>query len=65
MNSSMNKFHTTRELLQKTCRLANVLKQNGIKKGDTVVIVMPICPMAVAAMLACARIGAIHRYVLH
>lgn len=46
-----------------TCRLANVLHQRcGVKKGDRVIIYMPTCPMAVAAMLACARIGAVHWY---
>ena len=50
------------ELLKKTCRVANVLKnQCGVKKGDTVVIYMPTMPLAVASMLACARIGAVHR----
>ena len=47
-----------------TCRIANVLKQNGIKKGDTVVIYMPAFPVTVASMLACARIGAVHWYVV-
>lgn len=46
-----------------TCRLANTLKKNGIKKGDRVAIYMPVCPLAVAAMLACARIGAVHTVV--
>lgn len=46
-----------------TCRLANTLKKNGIKKGDRVAIYMPVSPMAVAAMLACARIGAVHTVV--
>lgn len=52
------------ELLKQTCKVANVLKnQCGVKKGDVVVICMPAMPLAVAAMLACARIGAVHRYV--
>lgn len=46
-----------------TCRLANTLKKHGIKKGDRVAIYMPVSPLAVAAMLACARIGAIHNVV--
>ncbi|KAM6467624.1 acetyl-coenzyme A synthetase 2-like, mitochondrial isoform 2-T2 [Liasis olivaceus] len=46
-----------------TCRLANTLKRNGIKKGDRVAIYMSVSPMAVAAMLACARIGAVHTVV--
>ena len=50
-----------RQLLEKVCQIANVLKSKGVKKGDLVAIYMPICPLAVAAMLACARIGAVHR----
>lgn len=45
------------------CRIENVLrKDNNVKKGDLVVIYMPVCPVAVASMLACAHIGAVHRY---
>ncbi|XP_044070115.1 acetyl-coenzyme A synthetase 2-like, mitochondrial isoform X2 [Siniperca chuatsi] len=51
---------TYRELLETTCRLANTLKSHGIQKGDRVAIYMPVSPLAVAAMLACARIGAVH-----
>uniref|UniRef100_A0A8C6V739 acetate--CoA ligase n=1 Tax=Naja naja TaxID=35670 RepID=A0A8C6V739_NAJNA len=54
---------TYRELLDMTCRLANTLKRNGIKKGDRVAIYISVSPMAVAAMLACARIGAVHTVV--
>uniref|UniRef100_A0A3B5AEH8 Propionate--CoA ligase n=1 Tax=Stegastes partitus TaxID=144197 RepID=A0A3B5AEH8_9TELE len=54
---------TYSELLETTCRLANVLKSHGIHKGDRVAIYMPVSPMAVAAMLACARIGAVHTVV--
>ena len=49
------------ELLEKTCRVANVLKQLGVKKHDVVIIFMPVFPLAVASMLTCARIGAVHR----
>lgn len=52
-----------RELLETTCRLANTLKSHGIQKGDRVAIYMPVSPLAVAAMLACARIGAVHAVV--
>ena len=45
-----------------TNQIANALKTNGIKKGDRVAIYMPVSPIAVASMMACARIGAIHRY---
>jgi acetyl-CoA synthetase len=52
-----------RELLEQTCRMANVLKAQGVKKGDPVVIYMPMIPEAAYAMLACARIGAVHSVV--
>lgn len=54
---------TYRELHEQVCRLANVLKDRGIGKGDRVCIYMPMIPEAVFAMLACARIGAIHSVV--
>jgi len=54
---------TYRELHAEVCRLANVLKARGVKKGDRVCIYMPMIPEAVAAMLACARIGAVHSVV--
>ncbi|KAI6071468.1 Acetyl-coenzyme A synthetase 2-like, mitochondrial [Aix galericulata] len=54
---------TYRELLELTCRLANTLKKYGIRKGDKVAIYMSVSPMSVAAMLACARIGAVHTVV--
>lgn len=46
-----------------TCRVANVLKGHGISKGDRVAIYMPNSPLAVASMLACMRIGAVHSVV--
>lgn len=46
-----------------TNKLANVLKAHGVKKGDRVAMYMPVSPISVAAMLACARIGAIHTVV--
>ena len=52
-----------RELLEQTSRLANVLKAHGIGRGDRVVIYLPMIPEAAFAMLACARIGAIHSVV--
>ncbi|TAL80313.1 MAG: acetate--CoA ligase [Beijerinckiaceae bacterium] len=52
-----------RELHGHVCRFANVLKSRGIKKGDTVTIYMPMIPEAAYAMLACARIGAVHSVV--
>ena len=54
---------TYRELFEETCRFANLLKQRGIQRGDRVMIYMPMIPEAAAAMLACARIGAIHSVV--
>ena len=45
-----------------TCQVANMFKRLGVKKGDRVVLYMPMMPVAVAVMLACARIGAVHRY---
>ncbi len=51
------------ELHSETCRLANVLKSRGVKKGDRVTIYMPMVPEAAFAMLACARIGAPHSVV--
>ena len=51
------------ELLEEVCRFANVLKGQGIAKGDRVTIYLPMIPEAAVAMLACARIGAIHSVV--
>ena len=51
------------QLHDQVCKLANVLKQRGIKKGDRVCIYMPMIPEAAYAMLACTRIGAIHSVV--
>ncbi len=51
------------ELHQDVCRLANALKAKGVNKGDRVTIYMPMIPEAAVAMLACARIGAIHSVV--
>jgi len=51
------------ELHQEVCRFANVLKANGVKKGDRVTIYMPMIPEAAYAMLACTRIGAVHSVV--
>ncbi len=51
------------ELHDQVCRLANVLKAQGVQKGDRVVLYMPMIPEAAFAMLACARIGAVHSVV--
>jgi len=54
---------TYRELHEQVCRLGNVLKSRGITKGDRVCIYLPMIPEAAVAMLACARVGAIHSIV--
>jgi acetyl-CoA synthetase len=54
---------TYRQLHEEVCRFANVLKMRGVKKGDRVTIYMPMIPEAAYAMLACARIGAVHSVV--
>jgi len=54
---------TYRELHRYVCRFANVMKARGVKKGDRVTIYMPMIPEAAFAMLACARIGAVHSVV--
>ncbi|MFV0574757.1 MAG: acetate--CoA ligase [Vibrio sp.] len=54
---------TFNQLHEKVCRFANVLKQQGVKKGDVVCLYMPMVPEAAVAMLACTRIGAIHTVV--
>jgi acetyl-CoA synthetase len=54
---------TYNDLYDKVCRLANVLRARGVKKGERVCIYMPMIPEASYAMLACARIGAIHSIV--
>eukprot|EP01137_Pigoraptor_chileana_P012483 Opistho-2@64911 len=62
-NAADSKKITYRELHSEVCRLANALKRDGVRKGDTVTIYMPVSPHAVYAMLACARIGAVHSVV--
>ncbi len=58
-----SRYITYRQLYVKVSRFANVLKNNGIKKGDRVCLYMPMIPELTVAMLACARIGAIHSIV--
>ena len=60
---TVDKKITYRQLHEQVCRLANVLKQRSVKKGDRVCIYLPMIPEAAVAMLACARIGAIHSVV--
>ena len=54
---------TYRQLYEHVCRFANVLKAQGVRKGDRVTIYMPMIPEAAYAMLACARIGAVHSVI--
>ena len=54
---------TYKQLHREVCRFANVLKRNGLRKGDRVIIYLPMVPEAAIAMLACARIGAVHSVV--
>ncbi|MBC2651919.1 acetate--CoA ligase [Novosphingobium aerophilum] len=54
---------TYRELHEQVCRFANLLKARGVKRGDRVTLYLPMVPEAAVAMLACARIGAIHSIV--
>ena len=58
-----SKSITYRELHGEVCRFAHVLKANGVKRGDAVTIYLPMIPEAAYAMLACARIGAMHSVV--
>ncbi len=58
-----SKHVSYRELHAKTCQLANALKELGVGKGDVVTLYMPMIPEAAVAMLACARIGAVHSVV--
>jgi len=62
-NPYIDKKITYRDLYDHVCRLANVLKKRGVKKGDRVTIYLPMIPELAYAMLACARIGAIHSVV--
>ena len=60
---NVDKKITYRELHAEVCKLSNVLKSRGVKKGDRVCIYMPMIPEAAVAMLACTRIGAVHSIV--
>ncbi|GMQ87450.1 MAG: acetate--CoA ligase [Gammaproteobacteria bacterium] len=62
-NPAEDKKISYRELHREICTFANVLKARGVKKGDRVCIYMPMIPEAAYAMLACARIGAVHSVV--
>ncbi|NDA47713.1 MAG: acetate--CoA ligase [Alphaproteobacteria bacterium] len=62
-NPAESQHISYRQLHEHVCRFANVLKAHGVKKGDCVTIYMPMIPEAAYAMLACARIGAVHSIV--
>ncbi len=62
VTNTIEKF-TYRELLEQVSRFAGVLDALGVHKGDTIIIYMPMIPQAVIAMLACARVGAVHSVV--
>lgn len=62
-NPAEDRKITYKELHEQVCRLANVMKKHGVKKGDRVTIYMPMIPEAAFAMLACSRIGAVHSVV--
>ena len=57
------KAFTYKELLEEVCRFANVLKSFGVKKGDRIALYLPMIPELVFAVLACARIGAVHSVI--
>src|SRR5437868_12890565 len=58
-----NRKITYKELHSAVCKFANILKRNGVKRGDRVTIYMPMIPEAAFAMLACTRIGAMHSVI--
>lgn len=60
---SLHKIISFKELHAEVCRLGNALRRKGVKKGDRVTIYLPMIPEAAVAMLACARIGAVHSLV--
>lgn len=61
--SSQSRQLTYQALYEQVCCFANVLKKHGVKKGDRVAIYLPMIPEAIIAMLACARIGAVHSVI--
>ncbi|OGT72009.1 MAG: acetate--CoA ligase [Gammaproteobacteria bacterium RIFCSPLOWO2_02_FULL_57_10] len=62
-NPADSRHVTYREMYEQVCRLANALRERGVRKGDRVSIYMPMIPEAAYAMLACARVGAVHSVV--
>lgn len=62
-NPAEDRKLTYRELHSEVCKFANVLKAQGVKRGDMVCLYMPMVPEAAIAMLACTRIGAVHSIV--
>lgn len=62
-DTEQSKTFTYKEVKTKVCKIANIIKSYGVKRGDIVTIYMPMIPETLFAMLACARIGAIHSVV--
>jgi acetyl-CoA synthetase len=62
-STGQERTYTYKQLHHEVCIFANVLKRNGLKKGDRAIIYLPMVPEAAIAMLACARIGAVHSVV--
>src|SRR5665213_1018187 len=62
-NPSESKHITYRQLHDEVCKMANILRTRNVKKGDRVTIYLPMIPEAAYAMLACARIGAVHSVI--
>jgi len=62
-NPANDRHITYRELHEEVCQFANVLKANGVKKGDRVTVYLPMIPELAVTMLACARIGAVHSVI--
>lgn len=60
---NQEKVWTLRQAYEDTCKMAVFLKKNGVKKGDKVIIYMPMIPEALFATWACARLGAVHSIV--
>ena len=59
----LNQKFTYNEVLRETCKIANALREKGVRKGDAVTIYLPMIPACAFTMLACARIGAPHSVV--
>ena len=63
INKNVSHFALFRQLYEMTNQIANCLLAHGISRGDRVVLYLPVFPVTVATMMACARIGAVHNVV--